>query len=164
MIYIGLDPAFRKDGFGCCVIDRNKEVAFPVFRTFLDFIFWATDKETHREQAIVCIENSNLQEVTFNMSGSKSVIARKSRNVGKNQAVSQCCVDLCRWAFGQEYVFEVSPREKGKKWTHKQVVQVMKQEKHTCLKKRTNEDERDAYKLATIAKRKAMYFLKRKAS
>jgi len=47
------------------------------------------------------------------MRGNKNEVARKSRNVGKNQAVSQCTVDLCKT---KNKVIDCSPNQKGGKW------------------------------------------------
>jgi len=148
MTYIGLDPAFRKGGYGAAIITPDKVVRFPRFATFMDFIFWITDEAIPRP-AVICIENSNLQNVTFNPKAGPS----QHRDVGKNMAVSQCTVDLCRWALGERFVIEVSPKEKGGKWTTPETAAVMKDEKHRSTKKRLSQDDRDAYKLATIGKK-----------
>ena len=82
------------------------------------------------------------------MRGNKNEVARKSRNVGKNQAVSQCTVDLCKTKYR---VIDCSPKQKGGKWNKATFNIVLSQKKHTTIKKTSNQDERDAYKLALIA-------------
>jgi len=39
MIYIGIDPAFRQNGFAVCIIDERREVGFKIFKDgFLNFL------------------------------------------------------------------------------------------------------------------------------
>lgn len=143
---IGIDPAFRKNGFAMCIIDENNELAFTMFKNGLqEFVRWIWQDAP--DNAIVGVENSNLQNVTFDMRGTKAVIARKSRNVGKNQAVSQMVVDLCREKWGNENVADISPRQKGAKWDADTF------RKATGLTIQTNQDKRDAYKIAHLTKR-----------
>ena len=151
-LFIGIDPAFRKNGFALCIIDTSdKTVRFKKFKNgFLDFASWFLFDSP--EHAIFCVENSNLQDVSFDMTGTKSVVARKSRNVGKNQAVSQNTVDLLRTKYK---VVDCSPKEKGKKWNASRYTAVMNQEKHSTAKNASNQDERDSYQLALIAKQKS---------
>ena len=154
MIIIGIDPAFRKTGFAAAIIDETGEVEGRMFRGLLDFMEWVESKEWPGQTIIVGVENSNLQNKTFDMRGNKGEIARRSRNAGANQAASQYTVDYCRHFFGREYVFEISPREKGKKYTQVEFRQVMKQEGHRAAGK-FNQDQRDAYKIALIARKQA---------
>ena len=86
---------------------------------------------------------------TFDMRGSKLVIARKSRDVGKNQAISQNVVDLCH-SLGFS-VIEMSPKGKGNKWKHSTLEQVLNDEGLKPEVNKTNQDKRDAAKLALIA-------------
>ena len=149
--YIGIDPAFRSSGFAVCIIDEDNTVGFKMFKSFLDFLDWiyeAPDPKT----SYVCVENSNLQQVTFNMSGNKRQVARTSRNVGANMAASQYTYDACRRIWGAN-AFEVSPKEKGKKWTNTEYQHHIQANKHKVLKSTSNQDERDAYKLALIARK-----------
>ena len=147
-LYIGVDPAFRKNGFALCIIDTSDKTArFKMFKNgFIDFASWFLFDAP--ERAIFCVENSNLQNKTFVMAGSKAVIADRSRKVGKNQAISQNTVDLLRTKYK---VVDCSPREKGKKWNAALYKLIMKQEKHITTKDASNQDERDSYQLALIA-------------
>jgi hypothetical protein len=154
-IFIGIDPAFRKNGFCICILDSSDQtIYFKTFKNgFLGFSSWFLHDSP--ANAVICVENSNLTKATFNMSGNKYEVARKSRNVGKNQAISQCVCDLCETKYK---TFGVSPREKGKKWSKEEFNRVLYQQKHVNTKKRaTNQDERDAYKLCLIAYRKRFY-------
>ena len=127
-----------------------------MFRSLLDFIQWVESREWPGQTVVVGVENSNLQNVTFSMKGTKGEIARRSRNAGANQAASQYTVDYCRHFFGREYVFEISPRDKGGKWTQAMFRQVLKQEGHRTAGK-FNQDQRDAYQIALGAKKRAFF-------
>jgi hypothetical protein len=151
-IFIGIDPAFRANGFAMAIIDTtDNTVLFKVFKDgFLGFSSWFLNDSP--DKALICVENSNLQNKTFSYyKGNKNEMARISRSVGKNMAISQCVVDLCKTKYK---VVDCSPKAKGSKWTAPQYNAVMKQEKHTTTKKTSNQDERDAYKLALIALKK----------
>lgn len=150
-VYIGIDPAFRESGFAICIIDEDNTVGFKMFKSFLDFLDWIYDAPD-TSNSYVCVENSNLQQVTFNMSGNKRQVAKTSRNVGANQAASQYTFDACKRIWGDN-AFEVSPKEKGKKWTNQEYQYQLKANKHKAFKKTSNQDERDAYKLALIARK-----------
>ena len=158
MIQIGIDPAFRKDGFAICIIDDDKDVRCIRFKSFLDFLSWLWVDGESPAQAVCVVENSNLQKKTFDMTGSKAVVARKSRNVGKNQAISQAAFDALKLKYGNT-AFEVSPKEKGKKWTMEKFLLVLKSEKHNFLmtKRKITQDEIDAYQLALMGKKLAMF-------
>ena len=156
MITIGIDPAFRKTGFAIAVLDETGEVEGRMFRSLLDFIQWVETREWPGQTVIVGVENSNLQNVTFDMKGTKGEVARRSRNAGANQAASQYTVDYCRHFFGVEYVFEISPKQKGGKWTQAIFRQVLKQEGHRTAGK-FNQDQRDAYQIALHAKKLAFF-------
>lgn len=153
MIQIGIDPAFRKNGFAICIIDEDKDVRCIRFKYFLDFLSWLWVGDEAPTRAVCVVENSNLQKSTFDMTGSRAVVARKSRNVGKNQAISQAAFDALKLKYGNT-AFEVSPRQKGKKWTKETFLQVLKSEKHNFLltKRTVNQDEIDAYQLALMGK------------
>lgn len=157
MIYIGIDPAFRKNGFAVCIIDDDKTVRALVMKSFLEFIAWLRDDAP--EKAIAVVENSNMQNKTFDMSGNKATIAKKSRNVGANQAVSQITFELIKEKYGN-LAFQVSPKQKGRKWTSAMFLQVLKSEKHTYLvvdpkelkTKKFKQDSIDAYQIALMGK------------
>lgn len=159
MILIGIDPAFRDSGFTICVIQDNI-VSFYTMKTFIDFLEWV-NANTHfiDDHHIIVVENSNLQNLTFNMNGSKLVVAKLSRNVGANQAISQLVVDYLKYSHFN--VVGISPKDKGRKLNHSETELVMIYEKHSVNpeKKHTykglnyEQDKRDAYKLALIGKK-----------
>lgn len=158
---MGIDPAFRKGGFGMAIIQPNREVVLKTFRSLAFFYGWALS-EYAPQFAWVCVENSNLQNTSFDLTGTKQVVARKSRNVGANQAVSQAVVEFCQARWGANHVRQLSPEQKGAKWTEVYFQAVMRQERHTLCpqmvgtwpvnKLKANQDERDAYKLALLAR------------
>lgn len=153
-IYIGIDPAFRKSGFGMCVIDEANTVSFRTFRSFLDFLHWIFSEDAP-EKAVVCVENSNLDKIMYAYHRNKTgqAMATAARNVGANQAASQYTADACRWKW-PETTFDISPRQKGSKWTKEQFYAVARQEGHEVGK--CSQDEMDAYKLALRGK--SLYF------
>jgi hypothetical protein len=152
--YVGIDPAFRKDGFVICIIDEDNTADFKIFGTSYDFIEWLFDAPYN---ALWCIENSNLQDQTFDTTGNKFVVAKKSRDAGKNMAVSQITVDVCRKKFGASNVLELSPKQKGRKIEDNAVfLAIVAQEGVKLLNYKGNkgeQDKRDAFMLAIRAKR-----------
>jgi hypothetical protein len=147
MVVIGIDPAIRKNGFALCFYDTiNKTVDFEIM-DFIDFIIYIMDNDTLIYK--FCVENSNLQNLSFDMKGNKGVLARKSRNVGMNQAVSQLTCDLLKRR-GFEVV-EISPKQKGAKLEHetfKALTMNMKVANYKGLK--GEQDKRDAFKIALL--------------
>lgn len=150
-IHIGVDPAFRKNGMSVCILSPNEEPYFKTFSSFLAFYGWVAFGDAPKS-AIWCVENSNMQDSTFNMKGNKQQIAKTSRNVGKNQAVSQITVWLLQSHFGKDSVLSISPREKGRK------LNAAEFKAASGLKIRSNQDERDAWKLARIARYRSRFF------
>lgn len=146
----GLDPSFRKKGFGMAIIDySDKTINFTVFKDFLAFYYWFLYDSPAK--MTVCVENSNLQKKTFDMKGSKFVVATKSRHVGKNMAISQITVDLMKTK--PEYnVIDISPRQKGKKWSLVTALAVMRQEGLTPNKSKITQDEIDSFQIALKGK------------
>ena len=149
--YIGIDPAFRLNGFALATINaQNKTISYNQFKGgFIAFYRWLIAEAPTPENCIICVENSNLSNRTFDMRGTRLVIARKSRDVGKNQATSQYVVDLCK-VRGYK-VIDMSPKGKGQKWNSVTLGRVLKTEGITQADTRTNQDKRDGAKLALIA-------------
>lgn len=147
MVVIGIDPAIRKNGFALCFYDTiNKTIDFEIM-DFIDFIIYIMDNDTLIYK--FCVENSNLQNLSFDMKGNKGVLARKSRNVGMNQAVSQLTCDLLKRR-GFEVV-EISPKQKGAKLEHdtfKALTMNMTVSNYKGLK--GEQDKRDAFKIALL--------------
>jgi hypothetical protein len=161
VICIGVDPAFRKGGFHACLIDyTDRTVRFMEFENVLRWHDWlrsddAPDKSINR--VCVVVENSNMQNMNFDQTGNRHELQRKGRNVGTNQAVSQ----LAYWSvlehYGPNSAVQVSPREKGAKWDEKTYRAAVASERLTTETKSNNQDQRDAFKLALIAKQKLQW-------
>ena len=155
MKYIGIDPSARKDGFAVCLI-KDGELLFKQY-SLLDFILetWESFISDYQEfeGVVYCVENSNKQNTSYDKSGNRGVLSRKSRNVGSNQTASQLTCNLVR-KMGLPIV-EVSAKEKGRKWTQEEAVAVITFEKlsFTMPTRGISQDKRDALKLALMAKR-----------
>ena len=151
---IGVDPAFRKGGFWVCILDYTERTAvFRSFRDVLTFDRWLQSPDAPAK-ALVCIENSNLQNVNFDTSGPRNVTARKGRNVGTNQAASHYTATAAVDRYGKNSVVELSPLEKGFKWNSRQFQAVAQQERLTLYNFPDNQDARDAAKVALIGRSK----------
>ncbi len=149
-IIFGIDPAFRKDGFAMASLDLiNKDIDFRIFKDgFLGFSSWFLNEVPQDMDVLFSVENSNLQKKTFDMRGNREVIASKSRSVGKNQAISQCVVDLC---LSKYKVLDLSPRQKGRKWSALTFERQLKQNKISRLDNTSlKQDEIDGGQLAII--------------
>lgn len=155
-VYMGVDPAFRHGGFAVCLLDMEKRTAEFKVMDLLEFHDWLrTDAP---EFCFVAVENSNMQNQNFDTSGSKEEVARKGRNVGCNQAVSELAYQSAVRRYGAENVFQVSPREKGAKVKDAKVfAAIMRADGITPPKGQISQDKRDAYKLSLIARQKALY-------
>ena len=116
-VIIGLDPAFREGGFGAAIIE-NRVVAFGTIRNFADFLNYCDAAASVYPRAFWCVENSNLDNTTYEYlrGGNTRTLMAKSRDVGKNQAISQVVCDYLIKKFGAEKVTAISPRQKGAKW------------------------------------------------
>ena len=150
MIYIGIDPAFRKNGIAICKIENDK-VNFYIAESFIFFLQFI---DAIDYKCTIAVENSNLQNVTFDMSGNKNIIARKSRNAGMNQAISQMICDFIKYK-GLD-LKEISPAQKGKKLTHVLTTLIAKNQKHDLINYKgldSEQDKRDSYKLALMIKK-----------
>lgn len=152
--YVGIDPAFRENGFVVCEIYPNSECKFRTMQKFANFIEWLdmikTQHKHHEKYFVFCIENSYLQKETFDMSGGISVVARKSRNVGMNMAVSQIVVD-CISEYFPIQTFQISPKEKGAKWSEVIFSATVKSDGISLLNYKglkNEQDKRDAYQIA----------------
>lgn len=152
MKYLGIDPAFRKTGFAICILDEEKTARFKIVKGGLLEFLRLIDEMPN--DVFSCVENSNLQNATFDMRGSKSAVAKKSRNVGANQAASEYTYQATVKRWGNR-AFQVSPKGKGRKITESEFKALIRSEKLTLIDYQSNQDFRDAYKLAQIAKTKS---------
>lgn len=166
-VFIGVDPAFRAGGFVAVIIDMADRTARVMkFKNLLNWHDWLRSPDAP-EQAYVCVENSNLQNTTFDMGEEKNAhhdpevrlgrrilkVARGSRNVGANQAVSQLAFESARDRYGAS-VYEVSPKQKGRKITDaRQFAAIVQQAGILLPKQKLSQDARDAFMLADMAMR-----------
>jgi hypothetical protein len=155
--FIGIDPSFREKGFAICIIGGG-EAVFKVFKGFIEFVQWLDNYKKANDyfeglylDIKFCIENSNLTNATFDMRGNKNIIAKVSRDAGKNQAISQITTDYCRLLFPNA-VTEVSPLQKGAKIDNDVIFRAIAKDAKITL---TNykgqvgeQDKRDAFMLA----------------
>ena len=147
-VKIGVDPAFRARGFTVCILDTSERTAhFRVFRDVLTFDRWLQSPDAP-DAAIVTVENSNATNTNFDQSGTRAKVARKGRNVGTNQAVSQLTVQSAIDRYGS--CQSVSPKQKGKKWTKREFEAVLRADRVSVYGNSGTQDARDAYKLATL--------------
>jgi len=149
--YIGIDPAFREAGFCVCQIYLNKTVEFFII-TFFEFI--ELSKTLPIDNVFVGVENSNEQKTTFDQKGKVSIVAKKSRDAGKNMAISQCTFDLCK-SIWSDRAYSISPKEKGATWDNDTFLGVVQSEGHILLNyngNKTEHDKRAAYQVALKAK------------
>lgn len=146
---IGIDPAMRANGFAICIID-NCKVSFISFDTVLEAIeFFFNPENLAYSQTIAVIENSNLQNCSFDLRGKKEVVASKARAVGKNMAVSQITYNLLLSKLGNQNVIQMSAKGKGAKWLKDEIVFSLCSKLGLIIKeKRLSQDKRDAFKLA----------------
>ena len=77
--------------------------------------------------------------------------------MGCNQAVSELAYQSALRQYGPKNVFQVSPKEKGAKITDARVfLAVLKSEGILLPKGTSNQDQRDAAKLAILCRRKVL--------
>ena len=155
-VYIGCDPAFRAGGFWAAILDMSdKSLVFRSFKSVLDWDRWLQSPDAPA-RCFVMVENSNLQNKSFDTSGSKLEVARKGRNVGCNQAVSELAYIAAVDRYGKN-AFQVSPKEKGAKIKdHGYLLAYLKQDGILLPSGTTNQDQRDAAKLAVQCRRKVL--------
>jgi hypothetical protein len=118
MILLGLDPAFRENGFAVAMYDPTdlfEPLRFVIFRNVGCFVGWLVNDAP--VLAFACVENSNLDPAVYHLSPKMNVrtAAAVGIRVGKNQAISQLAVDLLRNRYSKHNVLEVSPSKKGGK-------------------------------------------------
>lgn len=118
MILLGLDPAFRENGFAVAMYDPEdlfEPLRFVIFRNAGCFIGWLVNDAP--VLAYACVENSNLDSAVYHLHSRMNArtAAAVGIRVGKNQAISQLAVDLLKNRYGKHNVLEVSPSKKGGK-------------------------------------------------
>jgi hypothetical protein len=136
-----------------CFIHPNKEVKFTKYKRFVDFIL-DVPKWTQYENPVVLVEDSSLQNVTFNSSINRAILSRMSRNVGMNQAASRIAYE---WIKGQDIeAYNISPEQKGKKWGKEIFMKIFQSEGYkfepNFKPAKISQDEIDCFTLALQAK------------
>lgn len=148
--YIGIDPAFRSSGIGFAIIYPDRNAQTMNFKCFPDWYRWATEEDQNINCRFI-VENSNEQNTSFNMKHSKAAVAKISRNVGMNQAVSQIMVDILTEVHGAANVWSISPKRKGAKIKSNSLITgFASAAKVLLLNQPKNQDQRDALKCALI--------------
>jgi hypothetical protein len=135
-----------------CII-QGKEVKFTKYKRFVDFIL-DVPKWVQYENPVVLVEDSSLQNVTFNSSINRAILSRMSRNVGMNQAASRIAYE---WIKGQDIeAYNISPEQKGKKWGKEIFMKVFQNEGYkfepNFKTAKISQDEIDCFTLALQAK------------
>ena len=161
-VYIGIDPAFREKGIGFCMLEGS----VVTFKKYSINELLNSIANNELVNAIVCVENSNIQSTTFStyhyeklvkskkytIKSALSLCQRQSRDVGKNMATSEI---ICRMLdFRCKKLVEVSPKEKGNKWEKGDIVfRCIDRNKWSSNKKKLNQDDRDSFKLMLIGRK-----------
>jgi hypothetical protein len=152
--FIGVDPAIRLNGMAACFIKPNKEVEFKKYKRFVDFLEDSFHWHKDYENAVVLVEDSSLQNVTFNSSINRAILSRISRKVGMNQAASRIAYEWIKENGCEAY--NISPLQKGSKWTKISFMKVFQNEGYKFeadfKPAKISQDEIDCFTLALQAK------------
>jgi hypothetical protein len=136
-----------------CFIKQDKEVVFKKYKRFVDFIKDAIDW-SYYFNPVVLVEDSSLQNVTFNSSINRAILSRMSRNVGMNQAASRIAYEWIKENGCEAY--NISPEQKGKKWGKEIFMKVFQKEGYkfepNFKPAKISQDEIDCFTLALQAK------------
>jgi len=146
MIYVGVDPAYRKGGFAVAVLEK-KSMYFIKFDNVFFFYEWLKEKRAEQVSAFFCVENSDITNHTFFRLGARtpSALAKVSRNAGKNQAVSNLACLAIELVYGGDRLISLSPAQKGKKVSKAYFSELLKQEGISIASaSRLTQDEVDA--------------------
>lgn len=153
MTIIGVDPAFREGGFWLCIFEpTEKSIQFIKIDDIYHYDFCLRTVKNGFYPIYVAIENSNLQSAMFVPKGkfeSIEAYSKRCQDVGKNKAISQQVSNQSKYLFGEQFVKDYSPLKKGAKddlagFKRRLVKYNIK------FDSRTNQDQRDAFKLATL--------------
>ena len=136
-----------------CFIMTDKVVRFKKYKRFVDFLnnveAWVV-----YENPVVMVEDSSLQNITFNNSINRAILSRMSRNVGMNQAASRIAYE---WIKEHEIeAYNISPEAKGKKFNKDVFMRVVASERlkfePDFKTAKISQDEIDSFFLALMAK------------
>lgn len=152
--FIGVDPALRINGMAACFIKPDKEVEFKKYKRFVDFLEDSFHWHKDYENVVVMVEDSSLQNITFNNSTNRAILSRMSRNVGMNQGASRIAYEWIK-DNGCE-VYNISPEQKGKKWSKEMFLKIFEREGYKFepdfKPAKISQDEIDCFTLALQAK------------
>ena len=150
--FIGVDPALRINGMAACFINYDKTVVFKKYKRFVDFL-----KDSVRWKLlkpVVMVEDSSLQNITFNNSTNRAILSRLSRNVGMNQGASRIAYEWIKDNGCEAY--NISPEQKGKKWSKEMFLKIFEREGYKFepdfKPAKISQDEIDCFSLAIQAK------------
>ena len=151
--FIGVDPALRLNGMAACFIMPDKVVRFKKYKRFVDFLknveAWVV-----YENPVVMVEDSSLQNITFNNLTNRAILSRMSRNVGMNQGASRIAYEWIKDNGCEAY--NISPEQKGKKWSKEMFLKIFEREGYKFEQDfkiaKISQDEIDCFSLAIQAK------------
>jgi hypothetical protein len=136
-----------------CFILPDKQVVFKRYKRFVDFLIHAQDYRSFY-LPVIMVEDSSLQNVTFNSSINRAILSRMSRNVGMNQAASRIAYEWIKLQGCEAY--NISPEQKGKKWGKEIFMKVFQNEGYkfepNFKPAKISQDEIDCFTLALQAK------------
>ena len=134
----------------CIIADRS--MIFKRYKRFVDFINDVPNWSQYNP--VVLVEDSSLQNVTFNNSINRAILSRMSRNVGMNQAASRIAYEWIKEHDIEAY--NISPEAKGKKFNKDVFMRVVASERlkfePDFKPAKISQDEIDAFFLALMAK------------
>ena len=136
-----------------CFIMPDKVVRFKKYKRFVDFLknveAWVV-----YENPVVMVEDSSLQNITFNNSTNRAILSRMSRNVGMNQGASRIAYEWIKDNGCEAY--NISPEQKGKKWSKEMFLKIFEREGYKFepdfKSTKISQDEIDCFSLAIQAK------------
>lgn len=148
MLYIGIDPAIRANGLAVAILGFGGLEAFR-FHGYNDFHKWTLGHEVRRVggkqvpmfnlPCTVLVEDSNLDAHTFRKGKNMNEYAAKSRDVGKNMAVSRLIIDALKDAGA--VVMTVAPSQKGPKMAMPLIKALLRQKQIGISPDEPQEDE-----------------------
>lgn len=151
---IGVDPALRLNGMAACFILPDKVVEFKRYKRFVDFLEDSFHWNKDYANPVVLVEDSSLQNITFNNSTNRAILSRMSRNVGMNQGASRIAYEWIK-EHGCE-AYNISPEAKGKKVSKQMFLILFKRDGYKFeldfKPAKISQDEIDAFFLALMAK------------
>ena len=136
-----------------CFILPDKVVRFKKYKRFVDFLK-NSEAWVVYENPVVMVEDSSLQNITFNNSTNRAILSRMSRNVGMNQGASRIAYEWIKDNGCEAY--NISPEQKGKKWSKEMFLKIFEREgykfEQDFKSAKISQDEIDCFSLAIQAK------------